>query len=57
MYPPRVMMTISIRSPELTHALPIKFEGCADNSQLDVDLTIPFGKLDQCYARLFWCNV
>ena len=52
MYPPRVVMTISIRNPELTHTLPIKFEGCADNSQLDIDLTIPFGKkkLDPSYS-------
>ena len=45
MYPPRVKMTVSMRNPKLTHTLPIKFEGCEDNLQLNVDLTIPLGKL------------
>ena len=47
MYPPRVEMTVSIRDPAFTFTLPIKFEGCANNSLLDVDLTIPFGKHDR----------
>lgn len=39
-------MTISIRNPDFTGTLPVKFEGCTDNSQLDIDLTIPLGKLN-----------
>ena len=46
MYPPQVKMTVSIRNPEFTLTLPVKFEGCTDNSQLNVDLTIPLGKLE-----------
>ena len=47
MYPPRIKMTISMTNSDFTSTLPIKFEGCTDNSLLDVNLTIPIGKLNK----------
>lgn len=44
MYPPRVKMTVSLRNPDLTLKLPVKFSGCLSDSQLDVELTFPLGK-------------
>ena len=45
MYPPRVKMTVSIREPNLTVILPVKFTGCKTDGRLDMDLTLPFSKL------------
>ena len=45
MYPPRVKMTVGIKSlADLTFKLAIKFNGCSDDSQLDTELTFPLGK-------------
>ena len=44
MYPPRVKMTVSLKNPDLTLKLPVKFTGCLSDSQLDVELTFPLGK-------------
>ena len=46
-YPPRVKLTISSRNVNDTAVcvLPVKFVGCSSDSQLDVQLTIPLGKL------------
>ena len=47
MYPPRVKMTVSIKHPNLNQfILPVKFEGCRDDGELDMDLTLPFGMHD-----------
>ena len=45
MYPPRIKMTVSMRNPTSTLTLPIKFVGCSSDSQLDMELTFPFGNL------------
>ena len=45
MYPPRVKMTISMKSSDLAFKLTIKFNGCSDDSQLDTELTFPLGKV------------
>ena len=37
-------MTVSLRNPELTLKLPVKFTGCLSDSQLDVELTFLLGK-------------
>ena len=45
MYPPRVKMTVVMRSDH-DLKLPIKIEGCSSNCQLDVELAFPlFGKI------------
>ena len=44
MYPPRVKMTVSMNSSDVAFKLPIKFNGCSDDSQLDIELTFPLGK-------------
>ena len=44
MYPPWVKMTISMKNADLSFKLPIKFNGCSDDSQLDMELTFPLGK-------------
>ena len=44
MYPPRVKMTVSMKSSDVAFKLPIKFNGCSDDSQLDIELTLPLGK-------------
>lgn len=44
MYPPRVKMTVSMKRSDLAFKLPIKFNGCSDDSQLDIELTFPLGK-------------
>ena len=41
LYPPRVKMTVSFQSSDLQFKLPVKFEGCSNDSQLDVELTFP----------------
>ena len=43
MYPPRVKMTVSMKCSDLAFKLPIKFNGCSDDSQLDTELTFPLG--------------
>ena len=42
MYPPRIKMTIVMKDADLTLVIPVKFEGCTKDSQLDMDLTLPF---------------
>lgn len=60
MYPPRVKMTVSMKRSDLAFKLPIKFNGCSDDSQLDIELTFPLGKkmlpynYKDCYV---WFNV
>ena len=43
LYPPRVKMTIVMKvdSASAVSVLPVRFFGCSDNSQLDVDLALP----------------
>ena len=45
MYPPRVKMTITMRNPEtdIDIKLPITFEGCSSDSQLNTDIIFPLG--------------
>ena len=43
MYPPRVKMTVTMRNPENNIKLPIKFEGCSSDSQLNTDIIFPLG--------------
>ena len=43
MYPPRVKMTVTLRNPNHVLKLPVKFEGCTSDSQLDTDITFPLG--------------
>ena len=45
MYPPRVKMTVSLKNPDITLKLPIKFAGCSSDNQLDVEITFPLGDL------------
>ena len=45
MYPPRVKMTIRLRNPDVIIKLPVKFSGHDCDDQLDVELTVPLGKL------------
>ena len=44
MYPPRVKMTITLKDFSLTFKLLVKFIGCSQDSNLDVELTFPFSK-------------
>ena len=43
MYPPRVKMTVCIRGSNQQFKLPVKFSGCSNESQLDVELIFPLG--------------
>ena len=43
MYPPRVQMTVTLRNPDQILKLPVKFEGCSGDSQLNTDITFPLG--------------
>ena len=43
-YPPRIKMTITMKKPDVTIKLPIKFKGhLGDGNGLDVELTLPLG--------------
>ena len=44
MYPPRVKMIITLNNLSQSFKLQIKFIGCSHDSQLDVELTLPFCK-------------
>lgn len=41
MYPPRVKMTVCIKTFDYSFKLPIKFDGCSSDSLLDVELAFP----------------
>lgn len=41
MYPPQVKMTVIMNNSDLVLKIPVKFEGCTSDSQLDVELTLP----------------
>ena len=41
MYPPRVKMTVSMTDPHQAFKLPVRFEGCSSDSQVDLELTFP----------------
>ena len=43
MYPPRVKMTVSIKDPNTQFVLPVKFSGCRNDGELDMDITLPLG--------------
>ena len=43
MYPPRVKMTVTLRNPDQILKIPVKFEGCSSDSQLNTDITFPLG--------------
>lgn len=43
MYPPRVKMTVTLINPDQILKLPVKFEGCSSDSQLNADITFPLG--------------
>ena len=44
MYPPRVIMTVTMRTPDHTPVtFPVAFEGCSSDSQLNTDITFPLG--------------
>ena len=45
MYPPRVKMTIRLKSPDAIFKLPVKFTGCSSDSNLDMEITFPLGIL------------
>ena len=45
MYPPRVKITIRLRNHDAIIKLPVKFSGHVCDNQLDVDLTVPLGRL------------
>ena len=45
MYPPRVKMTIILRDPNVIIKLPVKFSGHDGDNQLDVELSVPLGRL------------
>ena len=42
MYPPRVQLSVSLRSSECIK-VPIKFTGCSSDSRLDMELIFPLG--------------
>lgn len=43
LYPPRVKMTVIMKvdGASAVSVLPVRFVGCSDDSQLDVDLPLP----------------
>ena len=43
MYPPRVKMTVTLINPDQILKLPVKFEGCSSDSQLNADITFLLG--------------
>ena len=43
-YPPRIQMTVRLKTVDDIR-LPITFEGCSNDSQLNVELTFPIGNL------------
>ena len=45
MYPPRVRMTVDAPNIEPRIKLPIRFEGCLDNSQLDMEILFPLSMI------------
>ena len=45
MYPPRVKMTVMMKSLDLNFKLLIKFIGCSNEGRLDTELTFPLGNL------------
>ena len=56
MYPPRVKMTVCMRSSDQQFKLIVKFLGCSHDSQLDVELAFPQGN-NSCIMHAIPCNV
>lgn len=43
-------MTVTFRNPDATVVkLPVKFTGQVDGDQLDMEITLPLGKLNKIY--------
>ena len=45
MYPPRVDMTVMLKSSDASFKLPIQFTGHDRGDDLDMELALPLGKL------------
>lgn len=43
LYPPRVKVSISLKSPDHFFKLPFKFTGCSSDHTLDMELNFPLG--------------
>ena len=43
MYPPRMKMIVVTQPSDHNLILPVKFEGCSDDSRLNMDLIFPLG--------------
>lgn len=43
MYPPRVHMTVRMKTTD-DRKVPVNFEGCTGDSQLNMELTFPIGR-------------
>ena len=46
-YPPRIVLTVVLKSSDTIINLPIKFSGCVDEDDLDVELIFPIGNCMQ----------
>lgn len=58
MYPPRVTMTVSAPNIEPRIKLPIQFEGCLDNSQLDMEIHFPLSIASvSCILQDYACTL
>ena len=54
MYPPRVTMTVDAPNIEPRIKLPIRFEGCLDDSQLDMEIHFP---LSMIVSRILYFKI
>ena len=45
MYPPRVKLTVQMKSVDHIFKLPVKINGCSGDSQLDTELLLPLSEL------------
>lgn len=45
-YPPRVKMTVTLTNADHPVKVPVVFEGCSKESQLNSDITFPLGKIN-----------
>ena len=53
MYPPRVKMTVMMRSVDHIFKLPIKIKGCSGDNRLDIELAFPLsGSGETSYMQL-----
>ena len=45
MYPPRVKLTVQMKSVDHIFKLPVKINGCSGDGQLDTELLLPLSEL------------